>query len=239
MRARSRPTYFRRRSRSFRNPRVDAHALIKPARQVGGDFFDAIAINEHCICFAVGDVSGKGMPAALFMVRVVTLLRLFLMREDDPARVLPELNGPLCEANDEFMFVTLAVAILDTASGRLTYLNAGHNPPFISSQGLPFGLWEPPRGPILGVERQVTFATKELTLHPGDAVVLYTDGVTEAENSSHEFFGVDRAARALSSAPRASAADFARGLENALSDFVGSAGQSDDITLFVLRYLPR
>ncbi len=98
----------------FRSPQVDAHAIIRPAREVGGDFFDAIVLDDHRLCIAIGDVSGKGMPAALFMVRVITSLRLCILREQDPARILPELNRQLCEANDEFMFVTLAVVLIDT-----------------------------------------------------------------------------------------------------------------------------
>jgi len=112
----------------FENPAVDVHAFIKPARVVGGDFYDAVTISRRRVAVAIGDVSGKGMPAALFMVRALTLLRMVLLRERNPARILPAVNRQLCAANDEFMFVTLAVILIDTETGQATFLHAGRLP---------------------------------------------------------------------------------------------------------------
>lgn len=219
------------------HPQVDAHAVIKPAREVGGDFFDALALNDHCLCVAVGDVCGKGLAAALFMVRVITLLRVCLLREHNPAAVLPAVNRLLCEANEESMFVTLAVVLLDTRTGKLTYLNGGHNPPLLSTQGRPFALWEPPKGKVLGVEPNADFSTRELVLQPGETLVLYTDGVTEAENERHEQFKVARAAKALSQGgPHGGVIEIVENLEKAIGSFAGGAPQSDDITMLALRY---
>jgi len=219
------------------HPQVDAHAVIKPAREVGGDFFDALALNDHSLCVAVGDVCGKGLAAALFMVRVITLLRVCLLREHNPAAVLPAVNRLLCEANEESMFVTLAVVLLDTRTGKLTYLNGGHNPPLLSCQGRPFALWEPPKGKVLGVEPNASFSVKELVLQPGDTLVLYTDGVSEAENERHDQFKVGRAAKALSQAgPHGGVIEIVENLEEAIGNFAGGAQQSDDITVLALRY---
>ncbi len=219
------------------HPQVEAHAVMKPAQVVGGDFFDALAINEHSLCVAVGDVCGKGMPAALFMVRVITLLRICLLREQNPAAVLPAINRLLCEANEEAMFVTLAVALFDTRTGKLTYLNGGHNPPLISSRGQPFRVWDPPKGKLLGFEPNAEFAIKEMILEPGDTLVLYTDGVSEAENEHHEIFNVSRAAAAMSQPGNGSGVvEIVENLEKAIAGFAGNAPQSDDITVLALRH---
>ncbi len=219
------------------SPLVDAHPCFKPARTVGGDFYDAITLNRHRVAVAVGDVSGKGMPASLFMMRTVSLLRMILLRYRDPARVLPELNRQLCQANDECMFVTLAVLILDTDTGVLTYLNAGHNPVLVARAGQPFEVWDAPAGMLLGVNEKAVFMPKECTLAPNDAVVLYTDGVTEAENADRKMFGLDRTLAALAPAgQRQSAASLIGGLETALAAFVQGAPQSDDVTVLALTY---
>jgi len=181
------------------HPQVQVHAMMRPAREVGGDFFDALVINDHTVCVAVGDVCGKGMPAALFMVRAITLLRMCALRQQNPAAILPAVNTLLYEANEESMFVTLAAAIIDTHTGQLTYLNGGHNPPFLAINGQPLQIWTPPRAALLGFDPDATFSATEMTLQPGDGLVLYTDGVPEAENSALEQFTVQRAVEACSS----------------------------------------
>ena len=135
------------------------------------------------------------------------------------------------------MFVTLAVALFDTRTGKLTYLNGGHNPPLLSTKGRPFAPWDPPKGKLLGVEPNADFSTKELALHPGDTLVLYTDGVSEAENVRHEMFDVGRAAKALSQAgSRGNVIEIVENLEKAIARFAGDAPQSDDITVLALHY---
>lgn len=219
------------------HPQVQVHALMRPAREVGGDFFDALAINEHSICVAVGDVCGKGMPAALFMVRVMTLLRMCVIQEQNPAAILPAVNRLLYQSNEESMFVTLAVAILDTRTGRLTYLNGGHNAPLLSLNGRPFGLWAPPTGALLGFDPDATFSTSEMTLQPGDTLVLYTDGVPEAENCSLEQFTVARSEEALSRAgANGNVFQLVERLAAAVDGFAGEHEQSDDVTILALRY---
>lgn len=219
------------------SPLVDVHYSFKPARAVGGDFYDVIALNRHCIAFAIGDVSGKGMPAALFMIRVVTLLRMSLLRQRDLSRILPDLNRQLCRGNEEFMFVTLAIVVLDTDTGVATYLNAGHNPVLLAAQDGPFAEWNPPAGTLLGVNEGSVFTPAIRTLAPGDTVLLYTDGVTEAENAASGMYGLGRMLAALARPEaRASAAGLIDALESSLDGFVAQAPQSDDITALALTY---
>jgi sigma-B regulation protein RsbU (phosphoserine phosphatase) len=220
------------------HPQVETHAAIKPAREIGGDFFDAMALNDHTLCVAVGDVCGKGLPAALFVVRVMTLLRICVLREQNPSAILPAVNRLLCEANDECMFVTLAVALLDTNKGTLTYLNGGHNPPFLSTNGQAFATWSPPSGTLLGFDPDATFSTTELQMQRGDTIVLWTDGVSEAENVQHEQFNLQRAASALDLVgPGGDITRMVENLEKAITSFAGDAPQSDDITVLALRYV--
>jgi sigma-B regulation protein RsbU (phosphoserine phosphatase) len=218
-----------------KHPEVEAHAMMKPAREVGGDFFDALPLNDHCLCVAVGDVCGKGMPAALFVVRVMTLLRICLLRESDPAAILPAVNRLLCEANEECMYVTMGVALVDFREGSLTYLNGGHNPPFFSSGGQPFALWTPAQGTLLGFDPNAQFSVTRRALTPGDTLVLWTDGVSEAENVRPEQFGLTRSAEALK--PDAPIIELVEDLGHAVAQFAGDAEQSDDITVLALRYL--
>ncbi len=221
----------------FANPAVDVHTLFKPAREVGGDFYDAVVTDRHRLAVAVGDVCGKGMPAALFMVRAVTVLRMILSQEEDPAKILPTLNSQLCTSNEDFMFVTLAIVIVDTDSGRATYVNGGHNPVLFSSAGEPFKVWDPPAGILVGVNATSAFAVAERQLQDGDTIVLYTDGVTEAENAGKEMFGLDRTLMELSRVPRPKSMKALVGaLETAVTDFVGEAAPSDDVTLLALTY---
>ena len=216
--------------------RVRACAMIRAAREVGGDFFDAVTLDSHTVAVAVGDVSGKGMPAALFMVRVITLLRTCLQRAQPLSEILPALNRMLCEGNDELMFVTLAVAVLDTDTGALAYLNGGHNPPYFSTGGGPFRLGEAPQGPLLGVDPNAVYKVQTSVMNSGDTLVLYTDGVTEAENSLKQQFGADRVAEALAMAgPKGDVASLVGGLADAVTRFAGDAPQSDDITVLALR----
>jgi sigma-B regulation protein RsbU (phosphoserine phosphatase) len=216
--------------------RVRASALIRTAREVGGDFFDAMTLDGHTVAVAVGDVSGKGMPAALFMVRVITLLRTSLRRAQPLSEILPSLNRMLCEGNDELMFVTLAVAVLDTDTGCLAYLNGGHNPPYLSSGGGPFRLGEAPQGPLLGVDPNAVYKVQNTVMKAGDTLVLYTDGVTEAENSLKEQFGSARTAAALDLAgSKGDVKALVGDLAETVTRFAGDAPQSDDITVLALR----
>jgi sigma-B regulation protein RsbU (phosphoserine phosphatase) len=211
---------------------------VEPAKEVGGDFFDAFPLDDRHICILVGDVAGKGMPAALFMVRAITLLRMSLAGADTFESVLPTVNQLLCENNEEFMFVTLFLGMIDVTSGKMTYMNGGHNHPFFLANGKACDLLELPAGILVGVNTAAEFEVAELTFQPGDTLVVYTDGVTEAENAQHEQFAEERTCEVLESARDAGAdmASTVKSLQDAIAGFTKGVVQFDDITIMALRY---
>jgi serine phosphatase RsbU (regulator of sigma subunit)/anti-sigma regulatory factor (Ser/Thr protein kinase) len=219
---------------------VDCAGRLRAARQVGGDFYDAFFVDEHRLFVAIGDVCGKGLPAALFMVRAMTLLRSEAGRRAGSRRayvqrIVERLNRLLFERNDQSLFTTLFCAVLDTATGTLAYVNAGHNPPaFVVGPG-GFGLLEGPRNPLVGIVDGLSFTGAELQLAPGSVLVLYTDGVTEARNREDEHFGVGRLLATLDGAAREASALIEATLA-AVDAFAGPVAQADDITLLALRF---
>lgn len=219
------------------HPRVDVCAMMEPAKEVGGDFYDAFALDKNTICIAIGDVSGKGMPAALFMMRAITLLRMSLSKDTPFESVLPTVNRLLCENNDGGMFVTLFVGLFEVTTGTLTYMNAGHNPPFFSGHGRPFHLLDLPKGMLLGIHTAARYEVATRIFQPGDMLVLYTDGVTEAQNSQQEFYSVARACDTLQTVSTDdNTTRVVKALSDSVSHFSKGVPQSDDITILVLRY---
>ncbi|MCB0210223.1 MAG: SpoIIE family protein phosphatase [Anaerolineae bacterium] len=218
------------------HPQVDVFATMEPAKEVGGDFFDAFALDNDNIYIAIGDVSGKGMPAALFMVRVITLLRMGISDEATFGAVLPMVNRQLCQNNEDCMFVSMFVALLNVTTGRLTYVNGGHNRPFFARSGGTFELLDVPRSLVLGLRENMVYDVAEITLKPGDTLVLYTDGVTEAENLEQDFFEVEGAATVLNRFAKKDMTGLVKALQDAVTDFSAGAPQSDDITMLALRY---
>jgi serine phosphatase RsbU (regulator of sigma subunit) len=218
---------------------VEAEGRMEPAREVGGDLYDAFFVTPTRLFITVGDVSGKGMPAALFMVRAITQLRLEATRHADPGAVLEAVNAALCESNSAGMFVTLFCGVLDAASGELSYANAGHNPPLLAKHGeaefLPVS-----KGIVAGIIDNARYATDRRRLTPDETLLVYSDGVTEAMNPEEAFYGEERL---LQAARRFSAAwgKGASGLVNAVRDdvaaFTRGAPPADDITLLGVRYL--
>lgn len=223
------------------HPEIDCAGRLRAARQVGGDFYDAFFVDDHRLFVAIGDVCGKGLPAALFMVRAMTLLRSEAGRRAGSRRayvqrIVERLNRLLFERNDQSLFTTLFCAVLDTATGSLAYVNAGHNPPaFLAGAGA-FGLLEGPRNPLVGIVDGLSFTGAELQLAPDSVLVLYTDGVTEARNRDDEHFGVERMLATLDGADREPTALMDATIA-AVDAFAGAVAQADDITLLALRYL--
>lgn len=220
------------------HPQVDVFAYLAPASEVGGDLFEALPLDDGHILLAVGDVAGKGMPAALFMMRTLTLLRAQAHVKKHREQLMATLNQSLCENNESTMFVTLNLAIVSVNDGRLTLFNGGHPPPLLSRQGGPFELVGGTKGALLGVAPHVRYQSTDIVLAPGDRIVFYSDGVTEAENPECAMFSTERAQAALDCCPGDSdMRGLVRALTNAVADFSSGAKQSDDITLLALHYM--
>jgi serine phosphatase RsbU (regulator of sigma subunit)/anti-sigma regulatory factor (Ser/Thr protein kinase) len=216
---------------------VDIFATMIPALEVGGDLYDFFPLDKDRICFVIGDVSDKGIPAALFMAMARTAFKISAMASPESIAVtMDRVNQFLCESNQSQMFVTALAGILDLQNGRVEYADAGHEPPFIRQPSGAVQKVEKVGGIALGFLPDLRYRSGVLQLNPGDALVLYTDGVTEAMNTGHQLFGADAIERTLS---KVASARIIQGLLEDLRTFVGEAHQSDDITMLVIRYLGR
>jgi sigma-B regulation protein RsbU (phosphoserine phosphatase) len=212
---------------------------MTPAKEVGGDFYDFFVVEEGKLAVAIADVSGKGVPAALFMMVVKTLVKNQGLSGDEPRKLLENVNNRLCENNEAGMFATLFIGILDMKRNVLEYANAGHNPPVVLRDGRAFFLPARP-GIALGVVENMEFAAQETPFEEGDLLLLYTDGVTEAMNEEEELFGNDRLMELLSAKAEETASEtvspegLIETLRGAIGSFAGDAEQADDITMLAL-----
>ena len=210
-------------------------AVLEPAREVGGDLYGVCAAGPERLVVFMGDVSGKGLPASMFMVRAVSLARLLSREIAEPERILARLNDELAIDNPSGMFVTFLCGVFEPASGQLRFANAGHCRPVVLSDG------QPPRwavenlGTALGFEPGLKFERTELALHPGDTLLFYTDGVSEAFNSQAECYGNERLLTEVVDLQRQSAPAVAAGLLQKVRSFAGTAPQSDDIAILALK----
>ncbi len=218
---------------------LDVHAVIEPARQVGGDLYEVLRVSDDRIVLALGDVSGKGIPAALFMAVVVTVLRTLARQIEDPAEILSRLNDELVAQNPRGMFVTLQCLVFDLAQRRLTCAGAGHHQLAVLSIGQPPRLACPSSGRPAGLMPANPIERETLPLEPGDTFVLFSDGVSEAMNPADEFYGEERLLAALSTMSGASAAKTVTHLMSDVRAFTAGAKQSDDITILAAQYSPR
>ncbi len=217
----------------------DVVGLLDPARMVGGDLYDHF-IRDEKLYFCIGDVSGKGVPAALVMAVAHTLFRSISAHESNPARIMQALNETSCQRNEQNMFVTMFIGVLDLPTGRLRYCNAGHDKPFVigeETKQLP----AKPHLP-LGVMDNMIYTTQETVLLSGESLFLYTDGLTEAMNESHEQFGLKRVEKGLQDCignkPNV-AEKIIRTMTNRVNAFVDGAEQSDDLTMLAIHYTPQ
>jgi sigma-B regulation protein RsbU (phosphoserine phosphatase) len=211
-------------------------AVLAPARSVGGDLYNYFVSTPGTLCFAVGDVSDKGVPAALFMVKTNTLLRSVAGEADGPDRILEKVNRELCRDNEACMFVTLLVGVVNLETGEIALANGGHNAPVLrEADGSGCAFLEFDHGPALGFDAAAEFPVWRSYLQPGQTLVLYTDGVTEAFDEGDRMFSDERL---LDVVPKfgAAAADTTCSLLRAVQEFAGEHGQSDDITVVALRY---
>ena len=211
---------------------LDMAAMIVPAKEVGGDLYD-FYIRDEKLFFCIGDVSGKGVPASLVMAVTRTMFRTVSAHEDSPGKIATAMNDSMADMNESNMFVTFFCGVLDLAKGHLRYCNAGHNPPMFLTDAirpLPVEANLP-----LGIMPGMDFVEQETDFHCDDALFLYTDGLTEAENIDHEQFGEVRMENALHG--RRSAMDCLTHVKELVAGFVGEAEQSDDLTLLFIHYL--
>lgn len=214
---------------------AELHAVLIPAREVGGDLFHYEQLGEDQLLFAVGDVSGKGVPAALFMALTMSLLRSKSRPGADPAHMLHEINQELCRGNASQMFVTLFVGILDLATGALRFASGGHNPPLVASPGGATAYLEITENPMLGILPEAEFSPHAHTIAPGEMIIAYTDGVTEAMSPTRTLFGERRLELVAGKYSDRSPELISKIVVKALEMHEKGAEQSDDVTILVLR----
>ncbi len=215
---------------------LDLFASLHPAREVGGDLYDYFFIDNRHLCFTLGDVSDKGVPAALFMVITRTLIKTMAEKNRSPADMMSKINSILSTDNPNCMFVTLVIGILNIQTGHMRYSNGGHNPCVLVKPDAMPAFQEELSGPVVGAMDGITYKELELTLEPHDALFLYTDGVTEAMNPDQVLFSDERLLEELSTLRDQTVEDVIAGISVKIKEHAGSAPQSDDIAMLMLKY---
>lgn len=215
------------------------YATLIPAREVGGDFYDFFFIDEQHLCFVIGDISGKGVPAALFMAMTKTLIKTIAMEVSNPEEILDKVNREISLDSSVNMFVTVFCGILNTDTGEVYYVNGGHNPPLVIRRGSSLELLTGSTGTIVGFFEDVHYKTGRMDLNPGDTIYLYTDGVTEAVNKEHELFTEERLTEELYRHKRDSIEEMVSSTIKRIRSFSKGVAQSDDITILALKYLKK
>ncbi len=214
----------------------DIYASMTPAKEVGGDFYDMFLTDNDHLAMIIADVSGKGVPAALFMMMSKILIHTYAMMGLSPGEVLRRTNDEICKNNDQDMFVTVWLGILEISTGKLTAANAGHEFPVIRQPDGAFELFKDKHGFVVGGMAGVKYREYELTLQRGGTLFVYTDGVPEATDVSNEMFGTDRLVEALNKEPGADPATLLNNVHDAVNAMVGEAPQFDDLTMLCVKY---
>ena len=214
----------------------DLYAVMHPAKEVGGDFYDFFMVGEDRLALVVADVSGKGVPAALFMVIAKTLIKNYTQTGMEPAEVFSTVNRLLCDGNDAGLFVTAWMGVLELSSGILTYVNAGHNPPLLKKADEPFEHLRTRGGFVLAGMDNIRYRQSTLTIAPGDRLFLYTDGVTETTDGRQQLYGEKRLQGFLNDHVACNTAEMLRVLQGELQEFAGNAPQFDDITMLLMDF---
>ncbi len=218
-------------------PEFDIYASMDPAKEVGGDFYDFFLIDDDHLAMVMADVSGKGVPAALFMMVSKILVKNYSMTGITPAEVLQKVNDQICKNNREEMFVTIWLGILEISTGKLTASNAGHEYPILKDPNGVFDLIHDKHGFVIGGMDGSKYSNYELQVYPGSKLFLYTDGVTEATDSSNQLFGTERLLQALNDVHEQGAYSILHSVIKTIDSFVGEADQFDDITMLCFQYL--
>ena len=215
---------------------LDLYASMNPAREVGGDFYDFFLIDDDHIALVIADVSGKGVPAALFMVIAKTLIKNRTQMGGRPAEILRDVNDQLCEGNEAELFVTVWLAIIELSTGKGVAANAGHEHPAIRRAGGSYELIVYRHSPAVATMEGIRFREHEFELHPGDSLFVYTDGIPEATNARNELFGTDRMLEALNREPDAAPEQVLKNVRMGVNAFVQDAEQFDDLTMLCFCY---
>ena len=214
----------------------DLFASMDPAKEVGGDFYDYFLIDDDHLCLVIADVSGKGVPAALFMMASKIILQSVAQMGKSPAEILARTNAALCSNNEVQMFVTTWLGILELSTGKLRAANAGHEFPALKAPDGKFELFKDKHGFVIGGMEGVRYREYELQLEPGSVLFVYTDGVPEATSADKELFGTERMVDALNSKPDAEPKELLSIMKQAVNAFVKEAEQFDDLTMLCLKY---
>lgn len=214
----------------------DIFASMTPAKEVGGDLYDYFLLDDDHLCLTIGDVSGKGVPAALFMMVAMALIHHVAMQEKSPAKILQIVNEEICARNPEEMFVTVWLGVLEISTGKLTAANAGHEYPALRTPGGSFALYKDRHGFVIGGMEGMHYREYTISLEPGARLFVYTDGVAEATDDKETLFGTDRMLQALREKEDGSPREILDAVSRAVEDFVGNAPQFDDLTMLCLQY---
>lgn len=214
----------------------ELHASMRPAKEVGGDFYDFFMVDEKHLAFIIADVSGKGVPAALFMVIAKTHIKNYIQAGYEPGDVFTIVNQRLCEGNEMGLFVTAWMGMLNLETGKLKYVNAGHNPPLLKSESGDYEYLVSRAAFVLGGMEGMRYRQYDIFLKPGDRLYLYTDGVTEATDSSNRLYGEERLKNYLNAHKELTVDKLIEGVSADIDEFVGEAEQFDDITMLTMYY---
>ena len=214
----------------------EIYASVEPAREVGGDFYDFFLIDKDHLCMVMADVSGKGVPAALFMMGSKIVIKNSAMLMNSPAKILTRANESICENNEQDMFLTVWLGILELSTGKLVAANAGHEYPALMRAGEKFEIIKSKHGFVIGGFEDAIYMDYELQLEPGDKLFLYTDGLPEATNGDNEMLGIDGMLDALNENCESHPEVILNGVKNAVDGFVKEAEQFDDLTMMCIEY---
>ncbi len=215
---------------------IDIFATMNPAKEVGGDFYDFFFVDDDHLCMTIADISGKGVPASLFMMASKIILANYASVGKSPAEIVTDANEAICRNNEQEMFVTVWLGILEISTGKLTAVNAGHEYPVIKKPDGEFELFKDKHGFVVGGMNGIKYQQYEMTLEPGSKIFVYTDGVPEATDAGQKLFGTDRMVAALNTDPEASPEDTLANVQHAVDDFVQDAEQFDDLTMMCITY---
>ena len=214
----------------------DLHALLKPAREVGGDFYDYFFVSDDEICLVVGDVSGKGVPAALFMAVTKTMLKTSAIGDPSPASILTRVNDELSADNPASMFVTMFLALVNVRTGEFRYCNAGHNPPYLLHKGRGFACLNQRHGPIIGAMPGIAYKESDGQLLENDTLYIFTDGVTEAMDAGGNLFSERRLEELIDGFDEATSKAIADASLQEIEEYASGTEQADDITILAFQF---